>query len=206
MSLMDGKSSDGIRRPLTALAGAAALVLLVGAGGCDEVVQAVGCAAFSEFDVDVNLTTSGVQPTEAGVVSANPSGRSDLPDVDLEAVGISSDQITLNVSGTGSVRYVIAVNDTVIGYGDAAVADGSLTDPPGRMNFGSATQAQIDAVLATIPAGQRPNWVRVSASVAQDVVTRAVNANRFTIAAAYISTGNVTGSGTIESVTFYLDC
>ncbi len=203
---MNPTNGTALNHSRTRWTAVAVLALVAGVAGCDEIVQAVGCAAMSEFDVDVNLTTSGVQPTEAGVVSANPSGRSDLPDVDLEAVGISEDQITLSVSGTGSVRYIVAVNDTVIGYGTATVTDGTLTDPPGRMTFGQATQAQIDDVLNTMPAGERPNWVVVSASVARGVVTRAVNASRFTIAAAYISTGNVTGTGTIESVTFYLDC
>jgi hypothetical protein len=189
------------------LAGLAILGLLVGGTtGCDEVVQAVGCATMSEFDVDIDLSTSGVQPNEAGVANAYPSGRSDIPDVELEAVGISANQMSLNVSGTGSVEYIVAVNDTVIGYGTASVTNGTLTDPPGRMNFGAATQTQINNVLNTIPAGERPNWVAVSTSVAKAVVTRAVNSNSFKISAAYISSGDVTGSGSINQVTFYLDC
>lgn len=195
------------RKRWAPVTGLAVLGLLVGGiTGCDEVIQAVGCATMSEFDVAINLSTSGVQPNEAGVANAYPSGRSDLPDVELEAVGISADQISYNVTGTGSVIFVVAVNDTVIGYGSATVTDGTLTQAPGRMNFGAATQAQIDAVINTIPAGDRPNWAAASASVAKGVVTRAVNSNSFKISAAYISSGNVTGSGTIHEVTFYLDC
>jgi len=173
--------------------------------GCEEVENAVTCAALNNYRPGVNVSATGEASSGAFVITRAVTGSASIPaGIPVAGISIGEDDVSFSGSGNGTVRMLVAVDSVVVALATMNVSNGQITSVPGDLRLGNFDNATVSAMLNAVPVQLRGGLrLPTSSAEARTRTAAAVRSDSFDMTFVGQFTGDLNGTATLESIGFF---